>query len=47
MEEEAGQKAEKWSDDDGNRYGALMNELEEKIEKAEKRIKEITDKLDK
>ena len=32
MENEAGQKGDKWSDDDANRYGGELNDVESKIE---------------
>jgi len=41
MEEEAGQKGNSWSDDDGNRYGDQLNEIEKEIEKQEKVIAEV------
>ena len=30
QEHEAGQKGEEWSDEDGNRYGAILNKLEKR-----------------
>jgi FtsZ-binding cell division protein ZapB len=45
MESEAGQKGKDWNDDDGNRYGKMMNELDEKIEAKELEIEKLEDKL--
>ncbi len=33
MESEAGEKREKWTDDDANRYGAMLNKVDDEIEK--------------
>ena len=45
MELEAGEKGDKWTDADANRYGREMNELEEKIKSLEKQIAEKEQKL--
>ena len=45
MELEAGEKGDKWTDADANRYGREMNELEEKIETLKKQIAEKEQKL--
>lgn len=42
---EAGQKGEEWSDDDGNRYGAILNDIEEQIKKLKKKRDQIEHKL--
>lgn len=47
MEEEAGEKGDKWTDADANRYGEQMNRKDEEIEKKEKEIKLAQEKLDK
>jgi len=44
MNLEAGQKGEGWSDDDGNRYGEMMNKVETRKESIKKLIKEKTEK---
>jgi hypothetical protein len=33
MESESGEKREKWTDDDANRYGAMLNKVDDEIEK--------------
>ena len=33
MDAEAGEKGEKWTDDDANRYGAMLNKIDDEIEK--------------
>ena len=33
MESEAGEKREKWTDDDANRYGSMLNKVDDDIEK--------------
>jgi hypothetical protein len=33
MESEAGEKREKWTDDDANRYGSMLNKVDDEIEK--------------
>ncbi len=38
QELEAGQKGDAWTDEDANRYGAMMNKIERKIETREKYI---------
>jgi hypothetical protein len=45
MELEAGEKGDKWTDADANRYGGEMNTLEEKIESLEKQIAQKEEKL--
>jgi hypothetical protein len=44
MNHEAGQKGSDWTDDDGNRYGELMNKVETRKESIKKLIKEKTEK---
>jgi hypothetical protein len=45
MEAEAGEKGEKWSDDDANRYGSRLNLVDSEIEDLVKRRQEIEIKL--
>jgi len=45
MELEAGEKGDKWTDADANRYGGEMNDLEEKIKTLENQIAEKEKKL--
>jgi hypothetical protein len=45
MELEAGEKGDKWTGADANRYGGEMNTLEEKIESLEKQIAQKEEKL--
>lgn len=47
MEEEAGEKGDKWTDADANRYGSQMNKKDDEIEKMEKEIKVAQEKFDK
>lgn len=41
MDIEAGMKGDDWDDDDGNRYGEMMNKVFFKIEKKQKEIAKI------
>jgi len=45
MEAEAGEKGEKWTDDDANRYGSRLNLVDSEIEDLIKRRQEIEIKL--
>lgn len=45
MESEAGEKGEKWTDDDANRYGSRLNLVDSEIEDLVKRRQEIEIKL--
>ena len=45
MELDAGEKGNNWTDADANRYGGIMNDLEEKIKSLEKQIEKIEEKL--
>lgn len=41
MNHEAGQKGEDWSDEDANRYGGEMNNLETEIERLQKKLSDL------
>ena len=45
MEAEAGEKGEKWTDDDANRYGSRLNLVDSEIEDLIKKRQEIEIKL--
>lgn len=45
MELDAGEMGDKWTDDDANRYGTEMNELDNNIEKIEAMMNKIKTKL--
>jgi len=45
MESEAGEKGDNWNDDDANRYGRLLNEVDSRIESLLKKRQEIEIKL--
>ena len=45
MESEAGEKGDDWNDDDANRYGRLLNDVDSKIETLIKKRQEIETKL--
>lgn len=38
---EAGQKGDQWNDDDGNRYGAQMNDVQEQIDAKEEQLQRL------
>ena len=41
MEAEAGEKGDKWTDDDANRYGSKLNSIDDEIEKLLQKRQEI------
>ena len=45
MESEAGEKGDNWNDDDANRYGKLLNDVDSRIETLIKKRQEIETKL--
>jgi len=45
MNEEAGQKGDDWTDDDANRYGGDLNDLEEKVKQATSKVTELEGKF--
>tara|TARA_R100001443_G_scaffold103938_1_gene112424 strand:+ start:101 stop:1474 length:1374 start_codon:yes stop_codon:yes gene_type:complete len=47
MEQEAGQKGDKWTDKDANRYGKILNKLESKYEKLKAKKLKIDARVEK
>ena len=47
MNNEAGQKGDKWTDDDGNRYGAILMDLEAEYEKVKAKLTKVEAKIEK
>jgi len=45
MEVEAGQKGDDWTDEDGNRYGSMLNDLDEKEVELRKKLEDLQTKL--
>jgi hypothetical protein len=47
MNNEAGQKGDKWTDDDANRYGDILMDLEEEYEKVKAKLTKVEVKIEK
>jgi len=47
MNQEAGQMGDDWTDDDANRYGEILNDLEDRYSDTQSKLLKITAKIDK
>ena len=47
MNNEAGQKGDKWTDDDANRYGGILMDLEGEYEKVKKKLNKVQVQIEK